>query len=93
MLFCFLSLVNFFDADNYFDPDSGFTRWYDLFLCVLKRHAPIRKKRTKPQKLPPWLTKEIVYAMSVSDRVREDFTKIKNFKKKAKFSQLYDQRS
>lgn len=53
------------------DPEVALTTWYELFLEVLDRHAPIRKKRVKQLTLPPWLTKEIMQASKDRDDLKK----------------------
>ena len=40
---------------NYNDSSEALAFWYDTFLPVVKKHAPLRRKRVKHPKLPPWL--------------------------------------
>ena len=53
--------------------------WYKLFIAVVNRHAPIRHKRVKHSKLPPWLNKNIIQVMSDRDRLKKErmFTEYK----------------
>ena len=53
--------------------------WYKLFMDVVNRHAPIRHKRVKHFKLPPWLDKNIIQVMSDRDRLKKErmFTEYK----------------
>ena len=50
---------------------------------IINVHAPLRKKRVKHPKLPPWLTRDVITAMAVRDRLKkekrfEDFKKQRN---------------
>ena len=54
------------------DPDTALSVWYDLFLRVLDRHAPLRVKRVKSVTLPPWLTPEIMQAMKLRNELRRE---------------------
>ena len=50
---------------------------------IIYRHAPLRKKRVKHPKLPPWLTKDVIGAMAIRDRLKkekrfDDFEKQRN---------------
>ena len=49
------------------DPNEALAVWHELFMDVVNRHAPIRHKRVKHSKLPPWLNKNIIQAMSDRD--------------------------
>ena len=50
---------------------------------IVNVHAPLRKKRVKHPKLPLWLTRDVITAMAVRDRLKkekrfEDFKKQRN---------------
>ena len=45
--------------------------WYDIFMPIIDKHAPLRKKRVKHPKLPPWLTKDVTGAMAIRDRLKK----------------------
>ena len=57
---------------NYNDPSEALAFWYDAFLPVVNKHAPLRRKRVKHPKLPPWLTKDIIQAMVLRDKLKRD---------------------
>ena len=52
------------------DPNTALQVWYDMFLPVLNKHAPLRQKRVKSRILPAWLSKEIIDAMEIRDEFR-----------------------
>ena len=54
------------------DPNTALSIWYDLFLSVLNKHAPLREKRVKSLTLPPWLTPEIMQAMKLRNELRRE---------------------
>ena len=54
------------------DPDRATELWYSLFNQVLDKHAPLRQKRVKNRTPPPWLTSDIIEAMEVRDRLKEE---------------------
>ena len=54
--------------------------WYDIFMPIIYKHAPLRKKRVKHPKLPPWLTKDVIGAMAIRDRLKKE-KKFDDFKK------------
>ncbi len=60
--------------------------WYKLFMDVVNRHEPIRLTRVKHSKLPPWLNKNIIEAMSDRDRLKKEtmFTESKMARNKVK---------
>ena len=61
------------------DSNEALAVWYKLFMDVVNMHAPVRHKRVKQSKLPPWLNKNIIQAMSDRDRLKKErmFTKYK----------------
>jgi hypothetical protein len=46
--------------------------WYNIFLPIVDKHAPVRKKRVKQQTLPGWLTSDIIQAMEIRDRLKKE---------------------
>ena len=60
--------------------------WYKLFMDVVNRHEPIRLTRVKHSKLPPWLNKNIIQAMSDRDRLKKErmFMEYKTARNKVK---------
>ena len=52
---------------NYNDPSEALVFWYDAFVPVVNKHAPLRRKRVKHPKLTSWLTKDIIQAMTLRD--------------------------
>ena len=54
--------------------------WYDISMPIINKHAPLRKKRVKHPKLPPWLTKDVIVAMAIRDRLKKE-NKFDDFKK------------
>ena len=67
-----LSTVPFDSVYNHADPDAALATWYSLFLSVLDRHAPVRRKRVKSQRLPPWLNADIRQAMELRNQFKRD---------------------
>ena len=41
------------------------------FMPIIDKHAPLSKKTAKHLKLPPWLTKGVILAMSIRDRLEK----------------------
>jgi len=56
---------------NYYDQSQALAVWYDLFLVVLDKHAPVRKRRVRKSEPPTLLTDEIVKAMELRDNLRK----------------------
>ena len=57
---------------NYNDPSEALVFWYDAFVPVVNKHAPLRRKRVKHPKLTSWLTKDIIQAMTLRDKLKRD---------------------
>ena len=60
---------------NHTDPDEALATWYSVFLKVLDKHAPQKKRRIKYSFKPGWLTLEVLDAM----RYRDYLLKLKLF--------------
>ena len=56
---------------NHSDPDLALNCWYDIFLSILNKHAPMKTKRVKHPKLPPWITPQIMQAMAHRDQLKK----------------------
>ena len=46
--------------------------WYNIFMPIIDKHAPPRKEQIKHPKLPPWLTKDVIGAMAIRDRLKKE---------------------
>ena len=55
--------------------DDDFTDWFSIIQKQLDKHAPIKTRRVKTQRLPEWCTPELVTAR----RMRDSFKKAKNW--------------
>ena len=44
---------------NFSDPNVALSHWTDLFLDVINKHVPLKKKQVKQQTFPPWLNTDI----------------------------------
>ena len=75
-----LSLAPFVNVFSFSDPNQALTAWYEAFLPVVEKHAPIRKRRVKHPTLPQWLSSEIIKAMKLRDRLKRD-KKFEDYKK------------
>ena len=85
-----ISYAPFTNAYKFSDPDDAMLAWYDIFITIIDKHAPLRNKRVKHPKLPPWLTKDVIGAMAIRDRLKKE-NKFDDFKKQRnseKFSAL-----
>ena len=61
--------------------DDDLTSWFSIIQKQLDKHAPIKTRRVKSQRLPEWCTPEIVAAR----RTRDSFKKDKNWSQYKKF--------
>ena len=84
--FADLICTPFDNVHQHTDPNEALAVWHELFIDVVNRHAPIRHKRVKHSKLPPWLNKNIIQAMSDRDRLKKErmFTEYKTARNKVK---------
>ena len=78
-----LSCAPFCDVYKFDNLDDALSVWYDITMPIINVHAPLRKKRVKHPKLPPWLTRDVITAMAVRDRLKKekrfgDFKKQRN---------------
>lgn len=67
-----LSFAPFTNVCNYLDPIHALTAWYEAFLPVVDKHAPLRKKRVKHPRLPQWLSTDIIKAMKIRDKLKKE---------------------
>ena len=72
--FAELICTPFDNVHQYTDPNEALALWYKLFIDVVNRYAPMRHKREKHSKLPPWLNKKYY-----SGHVRSGSTKERMF--------------
>ena len=59
----------FTEVLNCTDPDKALETWYNVYLTVVNRHAPLKRKRVKHPKLPPWLNKK---TMAERDKLKRE---------------------
>ena len=67
-----LSNAPFSDIYNESDPNNALSMWYQTFLTVLNKHAPLKRKRVKHAVLPPWLNQDIIKAMDERDKLKQE---------------------
>ena len=68
---------------NHTDPDEALATWYSVFLKVLDKHAPQKKRRIKYSFKPGWLTLEVLNAMRYRDyllklKLFDEYKKLRN---------------
>ena len=56
---------------NFSGPNVTLSHWIDLFLAVVNKHAPLKKKRAKHQTLPPWRNSNKKQAFLLRDKFRK----------------------
>ena len=54
------------------DPTTALATWYEAFLRVIEKHAPLRRKRVKHPTLPQWLSPDIITAMKTRDKLKKE---------------------
>ena len=69
-----------------FNPNPALTAWDEVFLPLVEKHAPIRR-RVKHPTLLQWLSSEIVTAMKRRDRLKRD-QKFEDYKYKKQKNEL-----
>ena len=67
-----ISCAPFSNVYSFNDPSDAMLAWYDIFMPLIDKHAPLRKKRVTHPKLPPWLTKHVIVAMAIRDRLKKE---------------------
>ena len=67
-----LSKCQFEHVSNCSDPEDAARAFLNIFLPVIDKHAPIRKKRVKHPNLPTWMTSDIMSAMKIRDQLKKD---------------------
>ena len=66
-----LLVTPFENRYNFSDPNEAPSHWIDLFLHVVNKHVPLKKKRVKHQTLPPWLNTDIKQTILLRDKSRK----------------------
>lgn len=54
------------------DVNQALNTWYNVFLPVVNKHAPLRKRRVKHPSLPGWLNQDIMKAMKERDKLKKE---------------------
>ena len=62
----------FTEVLNCTDPNKALETWYNVYLTVVNRHAPLKRKRVKHPKLPPWLDKDTTETMAERDKLKRE---------------------
>ena len=67
-----LSCTNFANIHNCINPNDALNMFYDMFMPIVDRHAPLRRKRVKHQTVPGWMNADLVNAMKLRDKLKKD---------------------
>ena len=67
-----LNCAPFISVLNYIDPEEALSVWYNVYLSVINRHAPLKHKLVKQPKLPPWLNKDVMELMAERDKLKKE---------------------
>ena len=54
------------------DPNDMWTKWLNLFMSVIDKHAPLKKKR-KGKRKSPWITSHVVQKIRERDYLKRQF--------------------
>ena len=66
-----LSFAPFVTVFGAADTTTALITWYDAFLPVTEKHAPLRRERIKHPTLPQWLSTDIIKAMKTRDELKK----------------------
>jgi hypothetical protein len=75
-----LSCTNFANVYNCNNPNDALALFYDMFMPIVDRHAPLRRKRVKHQTVPGWMSEDLVKAMKLRDKLKKE-KKFEEYKK------------
>ena len=67
-----LGRIDFANVYSSIDLNCALASWYDTFVPIVNKHAPIRRRRVKHKTLPSWLTADIMEAMKIRDQLKRD---------------------
>ena len=67
-----LNCAPFIRVLNCTDPEEALSVWYNVYLSVINRHAPLKHKRVKHPKLPAWLNKDVMQLTAERDKLKKE---------------------
>lgn len=67
-----LENISFDEVIQATNPDIALKIFYDIFLSILNAHAPLKRKRVKQNRFPPWLTQHLRNAMALRTRLKKE---------------------
>ena len=63
--------VNFSSVHSCDNPNDALSVWQSLFMPIIDKHAPIRRRRVKQRAQPGWITADIMEAMKIRDSLKK----------------------
>jgi hypothetical protein len=88
-LFLFdLSCNNFANIYNCTNANDALSLWYNVFMPIVDKHAPLRRRRVKRQTVPGWLTADLVNAMKLRDKLKKEKNFVEYKKQRNRVSQM-----
>ena len=57
---------------NFPGPPQALTAWYEDFVPVVEKHAPIRKRRIQHPTFPQFLKPDIISVMKIRDKLKHE---------------------
>ena len=67
-----LNNLNWEEVSLHNDPNDMWTEWLDMFMSVIDKHAPLKKKRIGKRK-SPWITSHVVQKIRERDYLKRQF--------------------
>ncbi len=57
--------------DNIVNVDKALEHWYQMFLAIVDKQAPLKEKRVKIANQPEWITEETLQKMAERDHYKD----------------------
>ena len=86
-----MHVTPFENVNNFSDPHEALSHWTDLFLHVVSKHVPLKKKRVKQNTLPSWLNTDIKQALLLRDKHRKQKKFVENKQQRDRVNYLVRQ--
>ena len=67
-----LEIAKFHRVFNETNPNAAMDTWYEVFMEVLDKHAPMRTRRVKQAVMPPWITPEVIKATDLKKKLKKE---------------------
>ena len=65
-----IKFMDWNSVENCYTPDDMIEKWYNMFINVANKHAPIRTRRVRSKK-SPWLTTELRSSIINRDKFKK----------------------